>query len=73
MHLLGADHIGNIFHCIVATFLRGLFTDRRIETAVLLLLELLRNLATDCLPRICLCGNLFTNLLPGDALTCHNI
>jgi hypothetical protein len=35
-----------------------------------LLSELLRNLATDCLPRICLRGDLFTNPLPGNALTC---
>jgi hypothetical protein len=61
-------------------------TSRRIETAVLLLLSvfvavrmftdiplLLRNLATDCLPRICLRGNLFTNPLPGNALTYRNI
>jgi hypothetical protein len=35
---------------------------------------LLHDPATDCLPRICLCGNLFTNLLPGNVLlTCHII
>jgi hypothetical protein len=38
-----------------------------------LLSKLLRNLATDCLPRIWLRGNLFTNPLPGNALTCHSI
>jgi hypothetical protein len=50
------------------------FTGRRIETATLLLLPVLvavrmftdipvlfRNLATDCLPRICLRGKLFTS------------
>jgi hypothetical protein len=63
--------------------LRGVFTGRCIETAVLLLLPVfiamrmftdipppLCNLATDCLPRICLRGNLFTSPLPGNALTC---
>jgi hypothetical protein len=65
--------------------LRGVFTGRHIETAVLLLLSifvvvrmftdtplLLRNLATDCLSRICLRGNLVSNPLPGNAFTCHN-
>jgi hypothetical protein len=35
------------------------------------LLLLLRNLATDCLPRICLCGNLFTNPLSSNECTCN--
>jgi hypothetical protein len=39
----------------------------------LLLSELLSNLATDCLPRICLRGNLFTNPLPSIGCTCNNI
>jgi hypothetical protein len=34
---------------------------------------LFRDLATDCLPRICLRGNLFTNMLPGNGCTCNNI
>jgi hypothetical protein len=34
---------------------------------------LLRNLATDCLPRICLRGNLFTNTLPSNWCTCNNM
>jgi hypothetical protein len=77
----------NNFPYIIVTFLRGggVFIGRRMETAVLLLLPvfvavrmftdiplLLRNLATDSLPRICLRENLFTNPLPGNALTCHN-
>jgi hypothetical protein len=33
----------------------------------------LRNLATDCLARICLHGNLFTNLLPSNGCTCNNM
>jgi hypothetical protein len=82
MSLFGADHIENSFPYIVVTFLKGVFTSRRIETTVLLLLIvfvavrmftdirlLLRNLATDCLPRICLCWNLFTSPLPGNAST----
>jgi hypothetical protein len=40
---------------------------------LLLLSELLRNLATDCLPRICLRGSLFTNSLPSNVYTCNNI
>jgi hypothetical protein len=61
VHLLGVYHIG------------GMVTDCCIEMAVLLLLELLCNLATGCLPRICLRGNLFTNTLPGIAFVRHNI
>jgi hypothetical protein len=86
VHLLGADHIEYSLLCIVVTFLRwGVFAGRRIETVVLLLLPvfvavrmftdiplLLRNLATDCLSRVCLRWNLFTNPTPGNALTCHN-
>jgi hypothetical protein len=34
---------------------------------------LLRNLATDCLLRICLRGNLFTNTLPSNGCICNNI
>jgi hypothetical protein len=34
---------------------------------------LLRDLATDCLPRICLRGNLFNNTLPNNGCTCSNI
>jgi hypothetical protein len=34
---------------------------------------LLRNLATDCLPRISLRGNLFTNPLPSNRCTCNNM
>jgi hypothetical protein len=34
---------------------------------------LVRNLATDCLPRICLRGNLFTNKLPSNGSTSNNI
>jgi hypothetical protein len=62
------------------------FTGRHIETAVILFLPvfvalrmfidiplLLRNLVIDCLPRICLRGDLFTSTLPGNALTCHDI
>jgi hypothetical protein len=37
------------------------------------LLLLLRSLATDCLPRICFRGNLFTNLLPSNVCTCNSI
>jgi hypothetical protein len=48
-------------------------TDCRIEKAVLLPLELLHNLVMDCLPRISLCGNLFTNALPGNVSTRHNM
>jgi hypothetical protein len=36
-------------------------------------LPLLCNLATDCLPRICLRGNLFTNPLPSNGSTFNNI
>jgi hypothetical protein len=43
-----------------------------IET-LLLLSELLRNLATDCLPRISLCGNLFTDPLPRNGNPRYNI
>jgi hypothetical protein len=81
--LLGADRVENSFPFTVA-YLEA-FTGRRTEIAVLLLLPvfvavrmftdiplLLRNLATDCLPRICLRGNLFTNTLAGNALTCQN-
>jgi hypothetical protein len=32
---------------------------------------LLRNLATDCLSRVCLCGNSFSIPLPTNRLTCH--
>jgi hypothetical protein len=66
--------------------LKEVFTGRRIETAVLLLLPvfvvvrmftdirlLLRNLATDSLRRICLCGNLFTNRLPSNGCTYKSI
>jgi hypothetical protein len=35
---LGADRIENSFPYIVVTVLRGVFTDRRIETAILLLM-----------------------------------
>jgi hypothetical protein len=62
-------HRKHSFPYIVITFLRGVFTGRRIEAAVLLMLPvfiavrmftdiplLLRNLATDCLPRIFLRG-----------------
>jgi hypothetical protein len=58
------------------------FTGHGIETAVFILLLvfvavrmfteiplLLRNLATNCLPRICLRGNVSTNPLPGNTLT----
>jgi hypothetical protein len=34
---------------------------------------LLHNLATDCLPIICLHGNLFTNTLPSNGCTCNNM
>jgi hypothetical protein len=34
--------------------------------------SMLRNLATDCLPRICLREQLFTNTLPSDGCTCNN-
>jgi hypothetical protein len=34
---------------------------------------LLRNLATDCLPRVCLRGNSFTNSLPCKGCTYNNI
>jgi hypothetical protein len=34
---------------------------------------LLRNLATDILPRICIRGTLFTNSLPSNGCTCNNI
>jgi hypothetical protein len=37
VHLLGAGHIENSFPSIVVTFLREMFTGRRIETAVFLL------------------------------------
>jgi hypothetical protein len=37
MRFLGVDHIENSFLYIVVTFLKELFTGRRIETAVLLL------------------------------------
>jgi hypothetical protein len=40
---------------------------------LLLLSVLLRNLATDYLPRICLRGNLFTKTLPSNGCTCNNI
>jgi hypothetical protein len=33
---------------------------------------LLHNLATDCLPRICLCGHSFTNTPPSNGCTCNN-
>jgi hypothetical protein len=39
----------------------------------LLLSELLRNVATECLPRICLLGNLLTNPLPSNGCTFNNI
>jgi hypothetical protein len=62
-------HRKHSFPYIVVTFSTGVFTGSRIKTAILLLL---RNLATDFLPRICLRGNLFTNPLPGNnALTYH--
>jgi hypothetical protein len=67
-------------------FPRGVFTDRGIETAVLLFLPvfvavriftdiplLLCNLTTNCLPKISLRGNLFTSRLPGNDLTCHSM
>jgi hypothetical protein len=73
VRLLGADRIENSFPYNVVTFLRVVSTERRIEVAVLLSLELLRNLATECLVRNCLRGNLFTNPLPGNALTCHSM
>jgi hypothetical protein len=80
-------HRKHSFPYIVVTFLRGeVFTGRRIETAVLLLLPVfvavrmftdlplfLRNLATDCLPRICLRGNLFTKPLPSNGCICNSI
>jgi hypothetical protein len=82
--LLGADSIENNFPYTVAYL--EVFTGRRIETAVLLLLPvffavrtftdnflLLRNLVTDCLPIICLRGNLLTNALLVNGLTCHSI
>jgi hypothetical protein len=82
--LLGADRTEKIFPYTVAYF--KVFTRRRIETTILLLLPvffavrmftdiplLLRNLAKDCSRRVCLRGNLFTNPLPGNALTCHII
>jgi hypothetical protein len=31
------------------------------------------NLVTECIPRICLRGNSFSNTLPSSGLTCHNI
>jgi hypothetical protein len=81
---LGRPYGKHSLHYIVVTFLRGVFTSRRIETTVLLLMPvfvavkmftdiplLLRNLATDCLPRICLRGNLFTNPLPSNSFTCN--
>jgi hypothetical protein len=84
LRLLGADRIQNNFPYTVAHL--EVFTDRRIETAVILLLPvfvamrmftdiplLMRNLATDCLPRICLRGNLSTNPLPSNGCTCNNI
>jgi hypothetical protein len=82
--LLGADHTENSFTYTVAYL--EVFIGRLIETAALVLLPVfvavrmfmdiplsLRNLATDCVPIIRLHGNLFTNKLRGDALTCHNI
>jgi hypothetical protein len=80
VRFLVVDRIENTVSPIfVVTFLRGVFTGVRRETPVLLLLPvfvavgmftdiplLLRNLATDCLPRICLRGNLFTNPLPSN-------
>jgi hypothetical protein len=40
---------------------------------IILLSELLRNIATDCLPRICLRGKLFASPLPSSGCTCNNI
>jgi hypothetical protein len=40
---------------------------------LLLLSKSLCDLATDCLPRICLRGNMFTNPLPSSGCTCNNI
>jgi hypothetical protein len=62
--LLGADDIGNTASSIVECWTVRMFT---------VVPLLLCNLATDCLPRICLHGNLFTNLLPSNGCTCHNI
>jgi hypothetical protein len=45
----------------------------RTTLKTLLLSELLRNLAKDYLPRICLRGNWFTNPLPSNGCTCNNI
>jgi hypothetical protein len=59
-----------MWHNKTAVLLLPVFIAVRIFTDIPLLL---RNLATDYLPRICLRGNLFTNPLPGNALTCHNI
>jgi hypothetical protein len=86
MGLLGADHIEKSLPHIVGTLLEGVFTGNHIEMAVHLLLPvfiamrmfthislLLHNLAADCLPRICLHGNIFTKPLPTNGRKCHNM
>jgi hypothetical protein len=54
---LGADHIENKSR---DSYLASLLARRLLFSNELLL----RDLATDCLPRICLRGNLFINLCP---------
>jgi hypothetical protein len=73
-------HRKHSFPYIVVTFWTAVFTGSSSIVACIVAVRmfmgiplLLRSLATDCLPRICLRGNLFTNPLPGNGCTCNNI
>jgi hypothetical protein len=73
LHSRRPDHIENTV--LLQEPLRNLPTDHRVPRSYCYSARttqetqphlLLRNLATDCLPRICLRGNLFTNTLPNN-------
>jgi hypothetical protein len=59
---LETDYITPLIYCCLAQ------TAQKTQPHILL-----RNLATDCLLRICLRGNLFTNTLPSNTRTCNNM